>query len=196
MDRYYQTLDHPKTFSDCALTAFTSLFLATKNCEVEPLCLGDIKNHFLNKAYSRQQILEKEMKIRHSTEWENEVPTLFEYVMLFSKLMKMGCQKQVTKCYYSTHRFLCDVESAAYDFCKSVLIDAYCLKFKPSFIVAAVFSATIELTIKMNKGEVDEQTSPILKEIQMCNKVWDNILASIFGRNNELDLFGRYIVYR
>ena len=47
MDRYYQKLDQPKTLSDVALTGFTALFMATKNCEVEPLCLGDIKNHFL-----------------------------------------------------------------------------------------------------------------------------------------------------
>jgi hypothetical protein len=72
--------------------------------------------------------------------------------MLFSKLWKMGCQKSINNWHYTTHRFLCDVEAAAYDFSKSVLIDAHCLKFKPSFIVAALFSASLEITMKLKKG--------------------------------------------
>ena len=57
---------------------------------------------------------------------------------------------------------MCEVEAAAYDFCKSVIIDAHCSQFKPSFIVAAVFSSSIEVTIKLNKGEPDPKVSPIL----------------------------------
>ena len=136
------------------------------------------------------------MKIRHFTEWENEVPTLFEFVMLFAKLWKIGCQKSVKKFFVSTHRFLCEVEAAAYDFCKSAIIDAHVLRIKPSFLVAALFSSSIEIVIKLNKGEADPKGSPILSQVVLCNKAWDNILASLFGRDNKVDELGRYLVYR
>jgi hypothetical protein len=61
-----------------------------------------------------------------------------------------------------------------------VLIDAQSLKFKPSILVAAVFSASLEITMNLNKGEV-EKASPLLCQIELCNKAWDKILSSIFG---------------
>jgi hypothetical protein len=64
----------------------------------------------------------------------------------------------------STHKFLCEVESTAYDFTKSLLIDAHCLRLKPSIAIAAVFSASIEITMKLMKGETTEK-SPLLSHI-------------------------------
>jgi len=49
----------------------------------------------------------------------------------------------------STYKFVCEIEQAAYDFTKSVLIDAECMKFKASIVVAAIISATIEIQLKM-----------------------------------------------
>jgi hypothetical protein len=37
---------------------------------------------------------------------------------------------------------MCDIESTAYDFIKSVLIDAKLLKYKPSILVAAIISVS------------------------------------------------------
>lgn len=51
MDRYYQMNykkdDMHMNLSDSYLTGFTSLFIASKNSEVEPLNIKDIMNHFL-----------------------------------------------------------------------------------------------------------------------------------------------------
>jgi hypothetical protein len=161
MDRFYHSHTKLKMQADCLFTAFVALFVATKNCEVDPLSLGDIQNHFLKRNYSTKQILQKELEIRTCINMEIEVPTLFEIVMIYSKLWKIGCQKQIKNWYLSTHKFLCEVESAAYDFSKSLLIDAHCLKMKPTILIAAVFSASIEIALRLQTGEADND-SPVL----------------------------------
>lgn len=98
LDRYYdQKSLTVKPSSDCLLTGYTTLFIASKNSEVEPLSLSDIKNHFLQKNYERSQILQKELDIRQATNYENEVSTLFDFVMLYMKIWKMGCQYKISE---------------------------------------------------------------------------------------------------
>jgi hypothetical protein len=58
---------------------------------VEPLCLKDVRNHFLNKSYSCSEIIQKERDIRKAIDYENEVSTLFDFVMLYMKIWKMAC---------------------------------------------------------------------------------------------------------
>lgn len=36
------------------ITAFTSLFLSSKNTEVEPLSLGDVKSYLLGNKFSKE----------------------------------------------------------------------------------------------------------------------------------------------
>lgn len=45
------------------------------------------------------------------------------------------------------------MESAAYDFTKSVLIDAECMKYKSSLVVAAIISISIEIIMKLKIEE-------------------------------------------
>ena len=47
--------------------------------------------------------------------------------------------------YEIVYQFVCDIESLVYDLAKSVLIDASTLKYKPSLIVAALFSISLDL---------------------------------------------------
>ena len=153
LDRYYdQKHLTVKPSSDCVLTGYTTLFIASKNSEVEPLSLSDVKNHFLQKNYQRSQILQKELDIRQATHYENEVSTLFDFVMLYMKIWKMGCQYKISdrrQWYLSTYKFICETEQAAYDFTKSVLIDSESTKFKASIVVAAIISTTIEIQLKL-----------------------------------------------
>ena len=152
MDRFYdQRILTPKPISDCYLTGYTALFISSKNSEVEPLTLQDIKHHFLQNSYTREQILQKELDIRKASTYENEVSSLFDYVMLYIKIWKMSCQLKMAEkknWLISTYRFLCDIETEVYDISKSVLIDAESMKFKPSIIIAAVVTATIEMYLK------------------------------------------------
>ena len=54
MDRFYdQPSLQAKPQADGFLTGYVSLFIASKNTEVEPLSLSDIKNHFLQSNYTR-----------------------------------------------------------------------------------------------------------------------------------------------
>ena len=71
------------------------MFVASKNYEVEPLSLSDVKNHFLQRNYTRAQILQKELDLRLAIDYENEVSTLFDFVMLYIKIWKMSCQRKL-----------------------------------------------------------------------------------------------------
>ena len=47
-DRYYDSKRlNVKARSDCLLKGYTTLFIASKHYEVEPLSLYDFKNHYL-----------------------------------------------------------------------------------------------------------------------------------------------------
>jgi|TARA_B110001450_G_scaffold251445_2_gene271579 hypothetical protein len=107
----------------------------------------------------------------------------------------------------STYKFVCEVESAAYDFTKSLLIDAEALKYKSSMMVAAVISISIEIILKQKieqrKSEkytdlAGQKSMPLLNHLQECNSVWDSIIKRLFGKSaiEKLDSFGRYLVLR
>lgn len=211
MDRYYNQKDlQAKPHSDAFLTGFTSIFIASKNSEVEPISLSDVKNHLLQGNYSRQQILLKENHIRKASNYENEVTTMFDYIMLYMKIWKVACQTKIGAKhhhYVSTYKFICEVESTAYDFTKSLLIDAESLKHKSSIMVAAIVSVSIEIIFQSKIDErkkdiyVDQagqKVLPILTHMEQCNKVWDSILKRMFGKGSIefLDSFGRYLFLR
>lgn len=52
IDRYCMKTRFPERQSDeICLTAYVALFIASKNSEVEPLSVHDVRNHFLNGTY-------------------------------------------------------------------------------------------------------------------------------------------------
>jgi hypothetical protein len=75
---------------------------------------------------------------------------MFDFVLLFIKTWKLGCMSKIgCKSEYnsSTYKFLCDVESLAYDLTKSVLIDAESMQYSSSMIVASLISISIEIIL-------------------------------------------------
>ena len=154
MDRYFSQTQLSSTLQDSLLTAYTCLFIASKNSDVEPMSLKFFKNVFnLNFKYSHEEILNKEFEIRKATNYDNQFSTLFDFLLLYIRIWKAGCQKIISKksqWYTSTHKFLCEVELTAYFFVKSLLIDANSVKkFKGSISVAAIISASIELILRI-----------------------------------------------
>lgn len=116
MDRYYSSLpkDYSKPFSDCFLTGYTAFFIAMKSTECfYYMRLSDILTKFLCNHYSRKQILQKEFDIRKAVGYQNESATMFDFVLLYMKIWKIGCQNKLEskkKWLMSTYQFLCDVE--------------------------------------------------------------------------------------
>lgn len=108
------------------LVGVTSLFIASKNQEVLPLSMADVKNHFLKKQYRTVTIIQKEKAIREACGYETEVSTLFDFVMLYIKTWKLKCQSRSPpgkRIYSSTYKFICDIEQITYDFTKALLVD-------------------------------------------------------------------------
>ena len=88
-------------------------------------------------------------------QYENEVSYLFDFVMLFMKIWKLAVQEALPsrQCFLSTYKFICDVETAVYDFSKSLLIDAESLKYRQSLLIAALISTSIEISLKQKFEE-------------------------------------------
>mmetsp|Transcript_23989 Transcript_23989/g.36838 ORF Transcript_23989/g.36838 Transcript_23989/m.36838 type:complete len:258 (-) Transcript_23989:375-1148(-) len=139
---------------DMRITGFTSLFVASKNSEVEPLSMGDLRKFLLrDQNVSRSEVLDKEHQIRKQVEYQNEVSTLFEYVMFYSKMWKIRSQQSSSRLYMIVYNFLCEVETAVYDLTKSILIDAELSQYKLSLVVVSLFFSVIQVLIynKFNK---------------------------------------------
>ena len=151
MDRFYNSSRVPEhSQDDFCLTAYVGLFLASKNSEVEPLSLRDIRDHFLKGSFGRKEIIEREYQIRRICKYENEVSLLFDFMMTFVKIWKLGVIKALPEKQHikSTYDFMCHVETVAYDFTKSLLVDAESLKYCQSLLISGIVSASLEIAIR------------------------------------------------
>ena len=137
MDRYYNQLTESPQTRDLQLTAVTALFIASKNLEVDPLDLQTCLKTLCFNKYSRKQFLKKEEAIRRATNYENEAPTVLDFLMFYLRSTKLAIQKQVD-CGAELQNFLQSVQTIAYDLTKSVIIDASLNKYKPSVIALSL----------------------------------------------------------
>jgi hypothetical protein len=101
-----------------------------------------------------EEILSKEHAMRRAINYENEVATMFEFIMFYIKIWKVSCQDKL-KLPNGLHLegvyvFLSEIEAATYDFTKSILIDADSMRFKPSLLVCGLISVTTKLNLLLN----------------------------------------------
>lgn len=153
MDRFYDLTNEVLPSKDLQLTAVTSLFLASKNLEVDPLDLNTCVKTLCFNKYSRQQFLQKESVVQKLTMFENESPSVLDFIMFYLRLIKSKLQSSIN-CLESTSDFLLDVQTIAYDLCKSILIDASMLKYRPSVLGATTIYLGFQLQfdlMMMNK---------------------------------------------
>lgn len=126
--------------------------------------LNDIKVHFLKKQFSSEQILQKERDIRLAVKYQNEVSSLFDFVMLYMKIWKMSCQIKLgepQQWLVSTYKFLCEVETQTYDLSKSLLIDAESLKYNPSISVAAIVTVALQINFRLLQEDINNSLKPV-----------------------------------
>jgi hypothetical protein len=152
------------------------------------------------------EILTKEHAMRKSINYENEVATMFEFIMFFAKSWKIACQDKL-KLKNGGHLeqvyvFLSEVEAAAYDFSKSVLIDADSMRFKPCVLVASLMSMVIELHLLLNNNKETLSSCPksplFFEHIRIACDIWDDLVKKVFGKSavKNIDEFGHYLFIR
>lgn len=88
MDRYYDRQETSMPYKDLQLTAVTSLFISSKNLEVEPLDLSTCCKTLCFSKYSKIQFLKKECEIRKATQYENEAPSVLDFMMFYMRMVK------------------------------------------------------------------------------------------------------------
>ena len=174
------------SFNDLIMSGYTGLFLASKNFEVEPFSINDLTKYLLKEFnMNTQQILEKEFQLRKTVDYQNEVATLFDFIMFYSKMWKIKCEDSIRlikePLCEDVYNFLTEAESIVYDYSKSVLIDAQLMKYLPSIVVCALITASLEVLIKVNFAE--DQSDPmnilekprvkLLQHVKLCCNIWD-----------------------
>lgn len=92
MDRFYDQTKELLPAKDLQLTAVTALFLASKNLEVDPLDLTTCVKTLCFNKYSRVQFLQKESAIQRLTNFENESPSVLDFLMFYLRLIKQRLQ--------------------------------------------------------------------------------------------------------
>lgn len=93
------------------------------------------------------------------------------------------------------------METAVYDFTKSILIDPQVLNYSLAAIVAGLITSSIEMTLKfifLDKPRSERRDFPILSQLQICNQVWDQFITQVFGKSarTNLEMFGKYLFLR
>lgn len=150
----------------------------------------------------------KENAIRRAIQYENEVATPFEFVMYYVKIWKIACQDFLTnngqKIYDLVYLFVGEIESAIYDYTKSILIDADSSQYRSSIVVCALLSITIDIYLKLEysmeaiSAKAKLKHPRVYQHIQICCQIWDQMVVKIFGDNTVemMKDFGKYLVMR
>ena len=94
MDRFYAMQEYSLPSKDLQLTAVTSLFIASKNIEVDPLDLETCVRALCFNKYSKTEFLDKETRIRKCCRYENEAPSTLDFLMLYCRLIKAHLQEK------------------------------------------------------------------------------------------------------
>lgn len=150
MDRFYDQTKETHQSKDLQLTAVTALFLASKNLEVDPLDLATCVKTLCFNKYAKQQFLMKEAAIQRLTQFENESPSSLDFLMFYIRMIKQRVQASIN-CLESTSDFLIDVQTIAYDLCKSIIIDASMLKYRPSVLAAVTVFLGFQLNFDLGR---------------------------------------------
>ena len=129
--------------------------------------------------------------------YQNEVATLFDFIMFYSKMWKIKCEDSLRQkkepLNEDVYNFLTDAETIVYDFSKSVLIDAQLMRYLPSIVVCALITASLEVLVKVNFPE--DQCDPsahasfssrppkiiLLQHVKLCCNIWDQFVKMLFG---------------
>lgn len=98
--------------------------------------------------YDKRQFLKKESEIRVATGYENESPTVLDFMMFYLRMIKFSVQKSI-ECLPDTIAFLSDVTTIVYDLCKSMSIDANLFKYKPSILAACLIFLGMQLQFEI-----------------------------------------------
>lgn len=77
--------------------------------------------------------------------YENESPTILEFIMFYIRMIKHVCQKQIQEVMPETQSFIAEITTIVYDLCKSICIDANLFKYKPSILAACLIFLGFQL---------------------------------------------------
>ena len=105
--------------------------------------------------YAKAQFLKKESDIRIAVNYENESPSVLDFMMFYLRMVKYSVQKQI-ECLPETSTFIGDVTTIVYDLSKSLQIDANLFKYKPSILAACLLFLGFQLQfeILMQNGTI------------------------------------------
>ena len=92
----------------------------------------------------------KEASIQRLTQFENESPSVLDFLMFYIRMIKQRVQASVN-CLEVTSDFLLDVQTIAYDLCKSIIIDASMLKYRPSVLAAVTVFLGFQLNFDLGR---------------------------------------------
>jgi hypothetical protein len=111
---------------------------------VDPLDLKTCVVTLCFNKYSKTEFLAKEASIRKACCYENEAPSSLDFIMVLCRMLKLRLQETMN-CTSHTTEFLIDVQTIAYDICKSVTLDASLLKYKPSVLATCMIFIGFQL---------------------------------------------------
>lgn len=102
--------------------------------------------------------------------------------MFYLRLIKQRLQ-QVINCSEFTSDFLLDVQTIAYDLCKSTMIDASMLKYRPSVLAAVTvylgFQLQFDMLIQKKQIEIKStEGREKTKQVALTFRIWVDLLTN------------------
>lgn len=178
------------------MTAVTALFITSKNLEIDPIDLQTcIKTLCFNK-YGKKDFLKKEAEIRRATNYENEAPTLLDFIMFYLRMVKFSVQKQI-ECLSETASFLADMTTVVYDLCKSVSIDANLFKYKPSILAASLvfLGFQVQFDVYARQGQLSLLSARGKEVVSQISQVFRHWRVDVLQKILKIDEIPKILTF-
>jgi hypothetical protein len=107
---------------------------------------------------------------------------VLDFLMFYIRMIKQRMQTAVN-CHETTSDFLIDVQTIAYDLCKSIIIDASMLKYRPSVLAAVTVFLGFQLNFDLGRikkvWELKSQEGRSkVGQVAMAFRVWIDLLEN------------------
>ena len=166
------------------------MLMASKYFEIDPLTTQSLVNQAFFKDFSESDLIEEEMKVFETLEFEIQTPTIYDFAKYFIRLLKAKCTYYFSEIGIPLSEeavdFFIEVNQLLMEMCKTSLIDVEFQAHKPSDLAAGhLTNALIFVTdLRKDSSSLRRFTKRFGSTI---HKLWEDSMKILLS-SNEIDI--------
>lgn len=182
LDEFLTKADTIYEDKDVHLLGLSCIFMASKYSDVQPICLDDVAEKIGHDTFGPNVIKNNETGIIKTFEWDLDIITPIHFIDHIMMLLR----SELTQGY---DYIFDDLEKAAVQHAKMVVLDHRMMEFKPSEIAIGCFSSACSLLFEQNGIGHTRRMEAVYGFFQHM------LLEGVFNRDRSLKAVDRIKVF-